>query len=234
MASEGWRGPNEPLEGRRGLVALADGAADWDRALRGLGREWEVTSNAFKPYACGIVSHPVIDLAIALGREFEHDLSAIEAIEVTVNPVVLDVMGVKDPQTGLQSKFSVYHCFAVGFLEGVAGPAQYSDARAVDPVIRMLRDKVSVILDDTIAVDGCSGLVSGPSGKLQRHVAHAIGSVDSPLSNADLRAKVVLVAGPVLGEGAARRLFDVTMELGKGSSVGDLVAAATPSKTRET
>jgi 2-methylcitrate dehydratase PrpD len=229
LASEGWLGPNEPLEGRRGLVALANGAGDWDRALRGLGREWEVTSNAFKPYACGIVSHPVIDLAVAIGREFDRDPSAIQAVEVTVNPVVLDVMGVKDPQTGLQSKFSVYHCFAVGYLEGVAGPAQYSDARAVDPIIRALRAKVSVVLDHTIAADECRGVVTGPNGKVHRHVAHAIGSVDSPLSNADLRAKVVLVAGPVLGENAAGRLFDVTMELGQRTSLGDLITVATPS-----
>ena len=44
-------------------------------------------------YACGIVSHPVIDAAIAM-RSLVPAVADIEAVEVRVNPVVLDVMGV--------------------------------------------------------------------------------------------------------------------------------------------
>lgn len=42
MAAEGIAGPLQPLEGRRGLLALASTAADPDGALAGIGQAWEV------------------------------------------------------------------------------------------------------------------------------------------------------------------------------------------------
>ena len=90
-------------------------------AIAGLGEQWETVLNTFKPYACGIVSHPVIDAAVEARPRVA---GGISRIVVTVNPIVLDVMGVEEPADGLESKFSVYHCAAIGLLDGAgrSGP----------------------------------------------------------------------------------------------------------------
>ena len=55
--------------------------------------------------------------------------------------------------TGLQSKFSTLHSAAVALIDGAAGTAQYTDARATDPAVAALRRKVKAVADDTLRKD---------------------------------------------------------------------------------
>jgi len=212
LAAAGFTGPVDGIEGRRGFAEVTCADPDLEAMVARLGESWHVTDNAFKPYACGIVSHPAIDAAIAL-RDAIPDPAAVAEIEVEVNPVVLDVMGVEDPVDGLQSKFSVYHCVAVGLSDGAAGPDQYSDARAVDAATRELRAKVTVRLDPAIARDEARIAARTADGSVhRRHVEHATGSAGRPMSDAELRAKARLVAAPSLGD-RLDDLFDAALGL---------------------
>lgn len=229
LAAEGFTGPPAALEGRRGLLAVAAPKPDPDAVVAGLGTVWETCRNTFKPYACGIVSHPVIDGAVAL-RGRVPDPEAVTAVTVTVNPVVLDVMGIADPVDGLQSKFSVYHCFAVGLLDGVAGPAQYTDERARAPEVAALRAKVRVVGDPAVARDEAHVEVRTRDGAtVAHHVEHATGSEQRPLSDAQLAHKARLVVGPVLGA-ATDAFVDLASRLDGLSGVDVLVAASQPPK----
>lgn len=206
LARSGLGAPHRPLEGPRGMAALMSPGLDVEEALTGLGEKWELEDNAFKPYSCGIVSHPVIDAAVALRSRVEAD--DIASVEVVVRPVVLEVMGIEDPQSGLQSKFSVYHCFAIGLLDGGAGPAQYSDERAAAPEVVALRRKVTATLDPDMPKDACRVVVVLRDGsRLVHEVAHATGSVDAPMTDDQLHAKFDLVVRPVLA-GGTDRLWD--------------------------
>lgn len=208
LARDGFTGPAAPIEGRRGMAALMSTDADLDEIVAGLGSVWETAEVAFKPYACGIVSHPVIDAGVSLRRRGV-DAERIVSVGLVVNPIVLDVMGVADPTDGLLSKFSVYHCFAVGLMDGAAGPIQYSDERARDDETVALREKVTVTLDETMPRDACRVAVLLTDGSsMVEEVVHAMGSVDAPLTSEQLRDKFLVVALPVLG-GAAAELWDV-------------------------
>ncbi|MGN6132017.1 MAG: MmgE/PrpD family protein, partial [Nocardioidaceae bacterium] len=182
LAQAGATGPERPIEGRRGFARTAAPQPDFEAMLEGLGQVWEIEQNAFKPYACGIVSHPVIDAAIALRARAATD--EVADVVVRTNPVVLDVMGVRDPASGLQSKFSAYHCFAVGFLDGAGGPRQFNDetARRLDVVD--LRERVRVELDPAVAKDECFATLRTNDGRtLDHHVAHATASAASPMTD---------------------------------------------------
>ena len=164
-----------------------------------LGHRWEVEDNAFKPYACGIVSHPVIDAGVQLRDEgFSPD--EVVSVVVRTNPVVLDVMGVKEPQDGLQSKFSVYHCFAVGLLDGAGGVEQFSTPRVLSSDVVDLRRKVSVQLDASVERDSCTAEVVLSSGETRIcHVEHATASKARPMTDAQLVRKMQELMKPVLG-----------------------------------
>ena len=193
----------------------------------GLGSEWEVESNAFKPYACGIVSHPVIDAGVALRGRIT-DPSNVVSVEVVVRPVVLEVMGVEEPKHGLQSKFSVYHCFAVGLLDGGAGPAQYSDERAASQDVVALRRKVRAVTDPSMPKDACRVEIALRDGSTLHHaVEHATGSVDRPMTDDQLRGKFDLVVRPVLGNGT-EALWQAAFDVQDLSSVETLFVASRP------
>lgn len=229
LARAGFSGPARPIEGRRGLAALAAPDPDLAESLRDLGDVWEIEDNAFKPYACGIVSHPVIDGGIAVrDKVAARDISEVE---VRVNPVVLDVMGVRDPQDGLQSKFSVYHCFAVGFLYGAAGPAQYTTEVARAPEVVALRERVRPVTDAHVPKDAAFVTVTTRDRRrLEHHVEHATASAAAPMTDAQLRDKARLVATPVLGE-QVEQLIDRALSIDDLPHVGLLAAAAAPVTT---
>jgi 2-methylcitrate dehydratase PrpD len=216
--------PARPLEGPSGMGALMSPELDAEEVLARLGDRWEIEDNAFKPYSCGIVSHPVIDAAVALrGRVAAADIASVE---VVVRPVVLEVMGVQEPRNGLQSKFSVYHCFAVGLLDGAAGPAQYSDERALAPEVVALRRAVTATLEPDMPKDACRVVVVLRDGRrLVQEVAHATGSVDAPMTDQQLRAKFDLLVDPVLA-GSTERLWDRVWGLEDEESLGALFRAS--------
>ena len=57
----------------------------------------------------------------------------IERIDLGVHPLVLELTGKKTPQTGLESKFSVYFAAALAIVRGSAGMRDFSDANATRP-----------------------------------------------------------------------------------------------------
>jgi 2-methylcitrate dehydratase PrpD len=210
LASYGFTGPPAPIEGRRGLARTATLSPDFAAMLADLGEVWEIENNTFKPYACGIVSHPVIDAAVALRSEI--GIEDITKVNLRTNPVVLDVMGVTEPVDGLQSKFSVYHCFAIGILEGAGGPQQFSDGLARREDVAALRRRVSVEIDPSIAKDECFATVTVCEGRtLNCHVEHATASAAAPMTDEQLSAKVVLTATPVLGAERAAAVADAAL-----------------------
>lgn len=227
LAREGFTGPREPIEGRRGFAEIAAPDPNYQTMIENLGTNWEIEQNAFKPYACGIVSHPVIDAALALRNQLDQG-ERIAEVEARINPVVLDVMGVEDPQEGLQSKFSVYHCFAVGFLDGAAGPAQFSDSRARDPEVVALRGRVNAAPDPSVAKDEAWVRLRTESGReVEHHVEHATGSAAAPMTDEQLREKARLVVGPLLGA-HAEEFIDCAFRIDELETLDTLFALAHP------
>ncbi|MGU3500090.1 MmgE/PrpD family protein [Mycobacterium sp. C31M] len=222
LAEQGFTGPVEPLAGRRGMSALMAAEVDWT-PMADLGCRWLVESNALKPYSCGIVSHPVIDAGRRL-RGTGVTSAELESVDLHVHPRVLDVMGVTEPEDGLRSKFSVYHCFAVGLVRGAGGPPEFSDDTAVDPEIAGVRGRVTVHPNPELAADSCRMTATLTDGRtVDLTVEHATGSTAAPMTDDELRTKVVTLAGRL---DDPDRLWDVAWRLDEIGSAKDLFAVA--------
>lgn len=226
LAREDFDASDEIIEGRRGFARIFSKTARPETLLDGLGRDWHITRNGYKPYACGIVLHPMIDAVVALGG---HGVAAddVAAIEVTVNPQTVRITGVEDPQTGLQSKFSVYHSAAVAFLDGNAGLPQYSDERAVAPEVVALRRRVKVLTREDFRRDEAHAvLVDRAGARREVHVDHATGTRDNPMSDEAMEAKFRLNAEPVIGEKRASRIAETIWRLDDLADVRDILRLA--------
>ena len=155
LASKGFTSSEKMIEVRRGWAQTISTKQDWSQITDGLGSRYESALNTYKPFACGIVTHPAIDAAIQLKAENHLTGAEVESAVLHANPLVLSLTGKTDPQTGLEGKFSIYHCIAMGLLQGAAGERQFSDAAVKDPAAVALRHKVSVRTDPAVKSEQC-------------------------------------------------------------------------------
>jgi 2-methylcitrate dehydratase PrpD len=224
LAQRGFDSTQEVIEGKKGFSRIYSDVAEPDELVAGLDRGWVIESNGHKPYACGIVLHPMIDAIIAIRNRDKIDLSRVSEISVRVHPLVLAITGVVDPSTGLQSKFSTLHTAAVALVDGAAGIAQYSDARATDPQVATLRKKVTAVADDSLRKDEAHAVVVTNSRRHEAHVAYASGTVDNPMSDAAIEAKFMANATPVIGTERAQRAGAFVWSLEQQPDVRELIA----------
>ena len=206
LAKHGFTASPRAIEAPRGFVQVVSDKRAWHEVTNELGERFEISFNTYKPFACGIVIHPSIDACVQL-REQGVKPMEVERIELRVHSLVLELTGKKEPRDGLQGKFSVYHGCAVGLIYGQAGEGEFSDAVVNDPNVGALRNKVQATVDDSIheaAVDVTAVLTDGR--RVHVRVEHAIGSLEKPLSDAQLEAKFHSLVVPVLGKGRAREI----------------------------
>jgi 2-methylcitrate dehydratase PrpD len=229
LAAQDFTSAAQPIEGKRGFANVLATERNYAEITERLGETWELAQNTYKPFACGIVEHPVIDGCIELRNAHRLRAEAIEAIDLDVHPLVLELTGKTSPQVGLEGKFSVYHSAAVAIIDGAAGEAQYSDARVRDPAVVALRDRVRAKVDRALHEDAACVRITLRDGRvLERFVEHAIGSLARPMTDAGLEDKFRGLVVPILGEPAAAQLMRALWALDESNSAGDVARLTVP------
>jgi len=226
LAERGFDSTQEIIEGRRGFCRVYSDKAAPERLTEGLGEKWLIETNGHKPYACGVVLHPLIDAVIAIRNREHIDPATVSEIELRVHPFVLSITDVVEPSSGLQSKFSTVHSAAVALIDGAAGIAQYADARAADPAVAALRRKVKATADATLASDEAYASVIAGGQRHEVHIAHASGTAANPMSDAAIESKFLANATPVIGADRAKRACDYVWSLERQPDVRELIALA--------
>ena len=223
LAEKGFDSTQEIIEGKKGFCRIYSDKADPDQLNAGLGDGWLIETNGHKPYACGVVLHPLIDAVVALRGKSNLDPARIDEIALRIHPLVLSITGVAEPSTGLQSKFSVYHSAAVAFADGGAGVLQYTDAKANDPVLVSLRRKVKPVSDASLRNDEAYATVVAGNISEEAHVLHASGTSINPMSDAAIEEKFLANATPAIGEKRAKRVCEAVYALEDIHDVRDLI-----------
>jgi len=226
LARQGYTSSEHALEAKRGWAnVVAGGGAGpsrLDAILESLGEKWETKSNSFKPFPCGIVCHPAIDAAIQCHSELNQrgvNPSQIERVSMIVHPLVVELTNKKYPRDGLEGKFSVYHGCTVGLLYGRAGPAQYEDEVVISDAVTELRNKVEITADDSIRADEAHLHVKLRNERVERHVVHALGSLEVPMTDEQLTEKFRDQVSNVLGYSAALRASKAAWSMGDAEDI---------------
>ena len=225
LAAMGMNAAPDILDGRRGFWAvLSPNGHEASRLTDHLGTHWELTQNGLKPYANGVVSHPIQDAVIALRNEHALTPDIVAKIEARVCPLVLELMNRAEPHTGLEGKFSFQHCAAAALVDGAGHDAQFTDARVNDPVIAAVRSRVSATVDATIPEHEVFVTITLTDGRqVSKHIEHASGSPANPLSDAVLDTKFRDLVEPVYGAVRAAELLDVARNLEDATSITPLL-----------
>jgi 2-methylcitrate dehydratase PrpD len=209
LASKNYTSSDGMIEAKRGWANTISTKRDFDEITGGLGTRYETALNTYKPFACGIVLHPAIDAAIQLRNESRLTADQIERIDLKVHPLVLELTGKKTPKAGLEGKFSIYHAVAVAVVEGAGGEKQFSDRAVNDPAVLALRGKVNPVITpgvDTAQVDMTIVLKDGR--QLHKYIAHAVGSVEVPMTDRQLETKFADLVDGIIPAAQARQVMD--------------------------
>src|ERR1700691_2928979 len=91
LAERGFDATQEIIEGKKGFSRIYSDVAEPDQLTAGLGQGWMIETNGHKPYACGVVLHPLIDAVIAIRNRGAIDAASIDEISLRVNPLVLSL-----------------------------------------------------------------------------------------------------------------------------------------------
>ncbi len=239
LARRGFTGADDILGGRRGFWQVLSPNGHSERALLDrLGDHWEIRNNGLKPYANGVVSHPIQDAVIALRNQCSLKPGDVAEINARVHPLVLELMNRPEPRRGLEGKFSFQHCAAAALVDGAGHDAQFSDAKVADPVIAAVRAKVQATVDDTLREDEVSLSIKLADGRtLSTYVEHATGSPENPMTDAALEAKYRNLAGEALPNAQVEDLLGAVWGLDKAadvSAVARLMATSSPAQAQET
>ena len=228
LAKNGFTASPRALEAPRGYIQTVSLKRDWGEITGELGKRFEISFNTYKPFACGIVIHPTIDAATQLRAQGVR-AEDVERVELKVHSLVLELTGRKEPQDGLQGKFSVYHGFAAGLVFGRAGEGEYDDQVVTREDMVALRRKVVAKVDDSI--DEASADVTAilrDGRRVHVFVKHAIGSLERPMTDRDLEGKFHSLADPVIGAARASSLVEACWKLGDARDMKALVGHARP------
>jgi 2-methylcitrate dehydratase PrpD len=229
LAKQNFTSSNRVLEAPRGFAHVMSVSRNFDEITGRLGDVWETALNSYKPFACGIVIHPSIDGCIQLRNEHGLNAEDIVRIDLRVDPLVLELTGKKTPQTGLEGKFSVYHSCAAAIVYGAAGEKEYGDKVVIDPTITTLRDKVTAVAEEDIREDEAYVKVTLKDGRVvEKHVAHAIGSLERPMTKQDLIAKFDGLVRDVLPAKQGDELRELCWQLESVKDAADLARKAVP------
>lgn len=201
MARGGFLGPRTVFEGAHGFFhAFAPSRKpDFAPLLADLGTRWVIDDIAFKPFACGTMTQPFIDCAIALARE---GVEAEDIVEISCDVGegtvhrLWEPLAVKHrPQTPYAAKFSTPFCMAIGFLDGKAGLGQFTEDRIADPRAKALAAKIRYVINpDDPYPDRFIGHLSARLTNDETRVIRQDfmrGGARAPMSIADLEAKFI-------------------------------------------
>jgi len=239
LASEGYKGASEALEGKWGFLHAYAPAADAAKAVDGLGSRWETMKIAVKPYPSCRYGHAPLDGILALARE--HAIKADEVEEVAIGLPEPGWKLIGDPEPAKQSprsvvdgQFSMAFCASVALRSG--GFAWDDYARHLgDPATLALCKRVRARVDPKAQADfptemAGSVRIKTARGAFETYVRVPKGEPANFLSAAELRAKFDGLAGPCLPARQRDELAGSLLALEQVKDVGALLRLTRPGK----
>ncbi|TCH99866.1 MmgE/PrpD family protein [Roseococcus sp. SYP-B2431] len=236
LAREAFRGAGEALEGKAGFLRAYAPNPVPERAVRGLGQEFELMETAVKPYPSCRYGHANVDAALALRAEHGLKVEEIESVTMGLPNKGMLLVGAplaykQNPQNVVDGQFSGPFVVACALAHGHFGWDSYPRMNA--PELRALMPKIECVEDPEVQAEFPAYM----SGKLTirargqvftKKVVIPKGEPANFLTEAELRAKFHGLADAVLGAPQATQLADAVIGLAGAADVNALTRLGVP------
>lgn len=200
-----------------GLYAVQGGGVSAEKVSQGFGKVWTIVEPgvSIKPYPCGVLTHPTIDLMLKLVTENDVKPEDIESVKVFAGSNILNPIRYPVAVNHLQAKFSLPAALAMIALARKAGKREFSDEFVASPAMQAMQKCITTELDPEIEKMGFDKMRSRiairlKSGRKVEGWANERyrGGPENPLSDADLEAKTRSCCEGVLDSAKQAKLID--------------------------
>jgi len=222
MAQEGYAAAPAAIEGKNGWARATGHGPVLAEILGDLGTRWEIAKNTYKPYPCGIVMHSVIDASLELRDKHGLTPQDVEHIIVRGDALLL-ARGDRAVHNERDGRVSIHHSVAAPLLWGKAGVAEFSEDHVMHPDAKALREKVKAEVDASMPRGSARVIARTRKGAtVEATVLHARGSLENPLSDKDIEAKVRELAAMNGGRFDVDRIIAMAWDLDRLPNAGEL------------
>ena len=209
IAARGFSADPTALDGPWGFMAVQGGGCSPEKLSQGFGKTWTIAEPgvSIKPYPCGVLTHPTIDLMLKLVTENDLAAEAIEKITVFAGTNILKPIRYPIATNHLEAKFSLPAALAMVALARRAGKVEFSDAFVGSDAMQAMQRRISTELDPKIEAQGFDKMRSrieismNDGTKIEGWADERYrGGPENPLTDAEVEAKFRACAEGVLTE----------------------------------
>jgi len=147
LVKKGFTASPQILEAKRGFAATFSGTFDLNRVVDCFGNPFEIVSPGvhLKPYPSCLETHSIIEAALFLVESHDIHPEDVELVECGIAPLAVDILIHRNPQTGLQGKFSAPYAVTTALLHRKASLEQFTDQAVRDARAQAMNQKVNVV-----------------------------------------------------------------------------------------
>ena len=227
LAERGFTGNHAALESGTGYFAGFLHGFEWSPSpFDDLGSRFDLEQIGYsiKPYPSGGLGHTAIDAALKL-REVAK-LDDIAHVEVAITKYAAQRYSDKYPQSAENAKFSGPYLAAYTFVRGAPMLAAFHEDALHDEAVRAFAAKVSLVIyqeyADMLEDSPAKVTITLNDGrKLERAEYYPTGSVQNPMSAAQIKAKFDVCAAQAVDKATSEKIYATLNTLGDRPSLDD-------------
>lgn len=227
-AAAGVTGVADILEGDAGFGAALCASPDWRGVTDGLAEQFNITRITQKNHGC--CGHTFAAIDALLDAQKEHGFAAGEIRRITVHTyaAALDVAGIANPQSAFEARFSLPYVLSHAAVYGSVRLSAFEPERLRDERVRALLGKVELVADPELTAAfpkmraARIDVTLADERTVSAFAPYRRGDPEAPLSDAELNAKFIELASPVIGDAAASALLDRLWHVDELASVDAL------------
>jgi 2-methylcitrate dehydratase len=233
LAERGFTGPEHVVDGKEGLVHVMGPEWNLDVLTEGLGESWRIERCGMKAFPTEALTHAPISAVLDL--VLQHDLAPDDIATVRIRSLaraadILADPSKYDPRSKETADHSLPYVIAAAIADRQVTPRQFEIDRIMDERIRSQLHKVEVVADPEIERDfprlqRVHVTITTTDGRqLTRELDYPKGDPRNPLTDAEIEAKFVALADPVMTAAAQQRLIRAVWSLDRQDSVVNVMS----------
>jgi len=232
LAREGLTGSGTILEDKWGYCRILAGDQEphLEELTKGLGQSFQILEREIKPYAAWGGSHLCIDAVNALKHEHQVKPQDVEKVTVLCASRLYENRQIRRPQSIMAGQMSMPFITTLAFFYDLRDPEIWKDETLREPRILEFLENVECRVDEEIErrwrATGGQGEVRlvarlKTGGERSTTVAHAKGTSENPLNDAEIGHKFRLLAGRQL---PAKRCDEIADAVSRLEEIADVCA----------
>jgi len=220
LAREGVTAPDTIFEGEYGFFHAFVDKYDPEVIVRDLGNTYTILGVYHKFHASCRHTHPAIDAALKLVKEYDLKPEEIAEVQVYTYSAAYNLCGKEyEPQSASTAKFSIPYCVAVAIYDREASINSFTEDKIRNPAILNLARRVKVVpdpeLDSLVPRErGARVRIVLTNNKVhEAYVRNPYGEPEWPATFGDIKAKFRSLSSLVLTPQSIDETINMVEEL---------------------